>query len=77
MYYKHDQASLVDFRTHFLTIYLSIMEDYYEKLSNTPSNFFGLGLIAISIIISNYDFNIVGDAYSDTSGLESAIESWK
>ena len=44
------------------------------KNLTTQAIFFGLGLIAISIIISNYDFNIVGDAYADTSGLELAIE---
>ena len=48
-----------------------------KNLTTLQAIFFGLGLIAISIIISNYDFNIVGDACLDTSGLESAIESWK
>ena len=45
-----------------------------KNLTTPQAIFFGLGLIAISIIISNYDFNIVGEAYADTSGLELAIE---
>ena len=45
-----------------------------KNLTTPQAIFFGLGLIAISNIISNYDFNIVGDAYANTSGLESAIE---
>ena len=45
-----------------------------KNLTTPQAIFFGLGLITISIIISNYDFNIVGDAYADTRGIEAAIE---
>ena len=44
------------------------------NLTTPQAIFFGLGLIAISIIISGYDFNIAGEAHADTRGLESAIE---
>ena len=45
-----------------------------KNLTTPQAILFGLGLIAISNIITNYDTNIVGDAYANTSGLESAIE---
>ena len=45
-----------------------------KNLTTPQAIFFGLGLIAISIIISSYDFNIAGEALADTRGLALAIE---